>query len=57
MIENADQIAKGIDYKLTLLSAEIASKANELELADKLFAKPNPILTPYKTKNRPLSIT
>ena len=44
VIENADQIAKGIDYKLTLLSAEIASKANELELADKLFAKAKPYL-------------
>ncbi len=44
VIENADQIAKGIDYKLTLLSAEIASKANELELAYKLFAKAKPYL-------------
>lgn len=57
VIENADQIAKGIDYKLTLLSAEIASKANELELADKLFAKAKPYLDTLQTKNRPLSIT
>ncbi|ENM5761549.1 tetratricopeptide repeat protein [Vibrio mimicus] len=42
VIENADQIAKGIDYKLTLLRAEIASKANDIELADKLFAQAKP---------------
>lgn len=42
VIENADQIAKGIDYKLTLLRAEIASKANDIELADKLFSQAKP---------------
>lgn len=43
-IENADQIAKGIDYKITLLRAEIASQANDLELADTLFTQAKPYL-------------
>ncbi|MGL4224541.1 MAG: tetratricopeptide repeat protein [Vibrio sp.] len=43
-IENADQIAKSINYKITLLQAEIASKANQVEVADKLFAQLKPYL-------------
>ena len=41
-IKNADQLAKGIDYKITLLRAEIASKAYDIELANKLFADLKP---------------
>lgn len=50
VIANADQIAKGIDYKMTLLRAEIASKANDIELADKLFAQAKPYLDTLQTE-------
>lgn len=43
-LENSDQLAKGINYKMTMLRAEIASRANDVELADRLFAEAKPYI-------------
>ncbi|MZI93524.1 tetratricopeptide repeat protein [Vibrio sp. CAIM 722] len=36
-IKNSDQLAAGVNYKLTMLRAEVASKADQTSIADKLF--------------------
>ncbi len=41
-IKSSEKLSKGIDYQMKLLRAEIASKADDVELANKLFADLNP---------------
>lgn len=49
-IKNSDHLAKGIDYKMTMLRAEIASQANDLELANRLFAQVKPYIDALQSK-------
>ncbi|MGF1911050.1 tetratricopeptide repeat protein [Vibrio kasasachensis] len=43
-IENPEQLAKGLKYKMTMLKAEIASKEGELNLANQLFSQVKPYI-------------
>lgn len=48
-IRNADQLARGIQYKMTMLRADIASRENDMELAEKLFAEAKPYVDSLKS--------
>lgn len=48
-IQNADQLATGIEYKLLMLRAEVASKAGQITTANQLFANVQNYLNKIKS--------
>lgn len=48
-VKNPEQLAKGLQYQITMLKAEIASKEGELDLANQLFTQAKPFIDTVKS--------